>query len=116
MSSPDSKSDKPYSTTCPNCDQQNAGVIEGLFKHQPDKPGKQYNPYSTNTPMFVSKEKPLASSNKNKIIIAKKEKKTKAKDTFVSDEIKQCPNERKIKEKVDYDDITKSCLDLEIDG
>ena len=116
MASPDSKTDKPASTTCPNCGQDDSGVIMGLYRHQRDEKGKQYNPLSVNNPMFIPKNTPLAAFDKNKIIIAKKTKRIRVKDEFVSEEIKQCLNKRKLNEIIDKEDVIRSCVDLVIDG
>ena len=128
MSSPDSLSDSPASTTCFNCNTTNAGIILGINDRKPDDKGKQYNPFSTNIPKFIPKNVSLAFNLKKRIVESKKNKKDKfrVKDVYVSEEVKQCtdPNEMKNitreKEKIvdDYDEeeIGVSCRSLAIDG
>ena len=127
MASPDPLSGRVASSVCPNCGKSNTGQIIGINDRKPDDKGKQYNPFSTNQPLFFNKHNPIAAKNKNNIKNAKKEKKDddvpKAKDVFVSEEIKQCPDLIELKNKrnkdiyVDKDmEVTKSCEDLAIDG
>ena len=106
---------------CPNCNV--AGIAVDLNKPCRDKPGKQYNPFSTDintNPTYVQPGQRLAQS-------VKKEKRKKnelpkipnVKNVFVSDDIKQCPDVAKERKKsliVDKIDVIKSCDDLEIDG
>lgn len=92
---------------CPNCGVR--GVEIGLTNFRPDDKGKQYNPFSTNKPQFIQKNRPLQAS--------KSDKKKRVKNVFVSEEMKQCPCVNKRKKNVDNTlDITKSCEDLAIDG
>lgn len=129
LTSPDSKNDAVAPTICPNCGQENAATIIGINEHKPDDKGKQYNPFSINNPMFAPKGLPMVSFNRKKILESqlttrKRDRKMKrVRDTFLSKEIKQCPdlseiNSRRKKNKVvdNLEDITKSCEDLAIDG
>lgn len=116
MASPDAQSDKPASTICPNCNQSNTGKITGLYNHQRDEKGKQFNPYSIHNPMLIQKDRALNAATNTDVLIAKKKKPIKVKDEFVSEEIKQCLNKRKSNEIIDKEDVMRSCVDLAIDG
>jgi len=120
----DPNSEKVVNMTCSKCGFVNSDPATELTNFTPDKPGKKYNPYSTNNPAFLPKNTPVASFNLNRKMAEKKDKKdVRVKDTFISEEIKQCPdlseiaNKRKGREYVDRDlEVMKSCEDLMIDG
>jgi len=127
MKSPNPNKDEPGETTCQNCHKMNANKITGTERHQADPKGKQYNLFSLQHLQFAPKNMPLAAYNKQKIIEGGKKKKKKkeepkARSTFMSEEIKQCPDvfspmKRKKRRFVDNsDEVMKSCLDLAIDG
>jgi predicted RNA-binding Zn-ribbon protein involved in translation (DUF1610 family) len=110
MPSPDPDKDEAVSTICPNCGKKNSGIIEGFHKHIRDEKGKQFNPFSVKNPVLIPKNT-LAASN-----FKKNKKNPKIKEIYRTNEIKQCPNINNKNKKDDYNDITKSCLNLEIDG
>lgn len=122
MGKVDPLNNKAASGTCPNCGADNSYVDQELTGYMPDKPGPQYNPYSTNQPMYLPRNKAADSFN------LKDKKKDELNDfrkdkNFVSEEIKQCPNlevKRKRNKRrfveLNREDVTKSCEDLAIDG
>jgi len=123
----DPNSEKVVNMTCSKCGFVNTDPATELTNFTPDKPGKQYNPNSTNNNLYLPKGRPVAAFNLKRIVEAKKDKEDKkevrVKDTFMSEEIKQCPdlsevtNKRKGNEYVDKDlEVMKSCEDLMIDG
>ncbi|KKM16920.1 hypothetical protein LCGC14_1680970 [marine sediment metagenome] len=127
MKSPNPDKDEPGETTCQNCNKMNAAKVTGTERHQVDPKGKQYNPFNLQHLQFAPKNMPLAYNQKRVLEsqIKKKRKdkdKERARDTFMSEEIKQCPDvfeieKRKKKRFVDNnDEVMKSCLDLAIDG
>lgn len=118
--------------SCPNCgtNQQNVGQAH---KRAPDEKGRQYNPWSNDphsNPLQYQQGVPLnraASIQKKSTIDDPKEKeKEKANPDIVpyeSDEILQCTDPKEMlkrKQRKDVDkhieEVTKSCLDLAIDG
>ncbi len=114
---------------CPNCDSNQQSVGQA-HKRAPDQKGRQYNPWSTDphsNPLQYQRGVPLnrAASVQKKSEV--KDPKEKNKDPnivpYESDEILQCvdPSETlKRKRRVNVDkhikEVTKSCLDLAIDG
>jgi DNA-directed RNA polymerase subunit RPC12/RpoP len=113
------ETDTPKSSQCPNC--KGFNIVPGNMKFTPDKPGSQFNPLSNDphkNPIQVQKGVAIAFNHKHVLKISEVEdnEEKKVKDTYVSEEFLQCydPSERKNRG-ID-DDITKSCLDLEMDG
>ena len=105
---------------CPNCG-SNQQSVSDAHNHTPDKPGKQFNPYSNDphsNPIQVQRGVPInraASVQKESTVEDKKEKTKKDSDIVphVSDDFKRKKNHN-VDEQMD--EITKSCLDLAIDG
>jgi len=124
MKSPNPNKDEAGESTCPNCSKMNAAKVVGTEKHQPDPKGKQYNPFGLQHLQFAPRNVPLAAYNQKKVVEGKKKKKEKprARDTFMSEEVKMCPDILEVKKRkknrfVDNsDEVMKSCLDLAIDG
>jgi len=120
---------------CPSCGGQ-LKVLDGV-QRRVDQPGKQYNPFSTNTPMMIQPGQQIAAynlskikkadilGNFNKIKIEPDEKEegeldNRVNPNFVSDDFKMCPKAPQglPTQYVDdsIDEVTKSCEDLAIDG
>ena len=121
VDSGDVNTDTAGAGVCHNCGSTNIIITEPKFT--PDKPGNKFNPYSNNPDKNPQN---IAASSKcfnlKKATIEDKEEQKDdieedmgtARDSFVSKEFLQCidPNEKRKK----VEDITKSCIDLEIDG
>ena len=120
--------------SCPNCgcNQQNVGQAH---KRSPAQKGRQYNPFSNDphsNPLQVQRGVPIpkmfdtnTNMQKEAVVEDPKEKEKVDPDIvpYESDEILQCvdPSElhrRKNRRKVDdkLEEVSKSCLDLAIDG
>jgi hypothetical protein len=93
-------------------------VVKDPLESKPTPKGKQRNPFSLNTPTFVTPNVPfnVAASKKDKKDDAEHDKGV-VKDVYQSDEFNQCQKRKKVKN-VDkhLDEVWKSCRDLEIDG
>jgi len=130
MKSPDPLKNEGTAGVCPNCGKSNTEEVIGFHDRTPDKPGKQYNPFSTNNPMYTERGGPLVmapASSKNNVKISQKIKKVKlprVNEYYKSEEFKQMDNPteysgRKYKKKNDtynVDEINNTCNDLAIDG
>ena len=110
--------------TNPNC-KSTQSVKTGPYQAKPTPKGKQYNPYSRNTPVFIPHSTALlnrAASKKHHKDDAEEDSDVVT-DVYQSESFDQCINpklfkKRKMRNNVDKktEEVWNSCRDLEIDG